>query len=86
MIAWLKAAGDGAVTSAPYPGVGIGTSSILSGLPNSCTTAAFIVFAIVDLLLRIMLGFAVAIAVSSNQTASSVTPKPDAPPQPTPTR
>src|SRR5271166_5256506 len=30
----------------PGPGVGMGTSSITSGAPNLCTTAAFIVFAI----------------------------------------
>ena len=32
----------------PGPGSGTGTSSIVSGLPNSRTTAAFMVFAMVN--------------------------------------
>src|SRR5947209_2242113 len=37
------------ISTSPGPGVGIGTSSIRSGLPNSCTTAPFIIFAILRL-------------------------------------
>src|SRR5271166_2239420 len=34
------------IRTSPCPGVGIGTSSTVSGLLNKCTTAAFIVLAI----------------------------------------
>src|SRR5262249_38155709 len=33
------------MSTSPGPGVGIGTSSIVKGLPNACTTPAFIVLA-----------------------------------------
>ena len=36
----------------PAPGSGTGTSSIVSGLPNARTTAAFMVFAMVSVLHR----------------------------------
>ena len=36
------------IRTSPCPGVGIGTSSIFSGWPNSCTTAAFIILATIE--------------------------------------